>query len=180
MPKQASRRTFLTLAGASVGLIATNVRGALALERGGSESPRNAPSRPLERSQVATIVGLSGAELEVKVEESGLTYTLKPEDFGDWEHRIGDRVVVVEDQAGRRSVKPYVTTVNAPLPHRPSKVEIGSVIEVGQYSARISSESVKRAYEAIQARSPRAVVHWLLIENVRDGQFRVFGVVDHK
>ncbi|HEV2853725.1 MAG TPA: hypothetical protein VHC97_13055 [Thermoanaerobaculia bacterium] len=173
MPKQASRRTFLTLAGASAGLLATNVRGALALEHGG-------PGPAAERTQVATIVGLAGAELEVKVEGSGLTYTLKPQDFGDWTHRIGDRVVVVEDPSGRRSVKPYVTTVNAPLPDRPSKVEIGSVIEVGQYSARISSESVKRAYEAIQARSPRAVVHWLLIENVRDGQFRVFGVVDHK
>lgn len=167
MPEQASRRTFLTLAGASVGLIAT--QGALALEQ--------APSRPLERSQVATIVGLSGGELEVKVEESGLTYTLKPQDFGDWVHQVGDRVVVVEDAAGRRSAKPFVTTVDAPLPGRPAKVEVGSVIEVGKYSARISSESVKRAYEAIQAKSPRATAHWLLIENVRDGQFRVFGVI---
>lgn len=170
MPKQASRRTFLTLAGASVGLMAANVRGTLALER-------DAPSRPLGRSQAATIVGLAGADLEVKVEESGRTYTLKPEDFGDWTHRVGDRVVVVEDPSGRRLVKPFVTTVDAPLPGRPAKVEIGSVIEVGEYSARISSESVKRAYEAIQARSPRAMVHWLLIENVQDGQFRVFGVI---
>ena len=173
MPEQTSRRTFLTLAGASAGLLATNVRGALALER-------EAPGPAVERTKVATIVGLAGAELEVKVEASGLTYTLKPQDFGDWEHRIGDRVVVVEDPAGRRSVKPYVTTVDAPLPGGPAKVEIGSVIEVGQYSARISSESVKRTYEVIQARSPRAKVHWLLIENVRDGQFRVFGIVDHK
>src|SRR5215208_2156104 len=159
---QTSRRTFLTLAGASVGLIATNVRGALALEHGG-------PGPAAERAQVATIVGFRGAELEVKADESGLTYRLKPQDFGDWTHRIGDRVVVVEDPAGHRSVKPYVTTVNAPLPGGPAKVEIGSVIEVGQYSARISSESVKRAYEALQARSPRRTVHWLLIENVRDG-----------
>ncbi len=169
---QTSRRTFLTLAGASAGLIAMNVRGALALEPSG-------PGPAAGRAQVATIVGFAGAELEVKVEKSGLTYTLKPQDFGDWEHRIGDRVVVTEDPSGRRSVKPYVTTVNAPLPGEPARVEIGSMIEVGPYSARISSESVKKSYEALQARSPREKVHWLLIENVRDGQFRVFGVVDH-
>lgn len=183
MPTQPSRRTFLTLAGASVGLLATS--GAQALERGGSgparldsETPRGA--RPIERLHLATIVGLRGAELEVKVEASGRTYTLQPRDFGDWEHRIGDRVVVAEDPSGHRSVKPFVTTVDAPLPRRLSTVEIGSVIEVGEHSARIGSESVKKEIEAIRARSPRAEVHWLLIENVQTGEFRVFGVIDSK
>lgn len=185
MPTQASRRTFLTLAGASVGLIATSVRGAQPREPGSSgpagtdsEPPRGA--RPIERLSLATIVGFSGAELKVQLEESGLTYTLEPRDFGDWEHQIGDRVVVAEDPSGRRSVKPYVATVDAPLPRRPSAVEVGSVIQVGERSARIGSESVKEKYEAIRARSLRAEVHWLLIENVRTGELRVFGVIDDK
>ena len=174
MPTQASRRTFLTLAGASVGLIATSGRSSQALEPGGSGP------RPIERLSLATIVGFSGAELKVQVEESGLTYTLEPRDFGDWTHQVGDRVVVAEDPSGLRLAKPFVTTVDAPLPRRPSKVEIGSVIEVGEHSARISSESVKKKLEALQARPPRAEVHWLLIENVRTGELRVFGVIDDK
>lgn len=180
MPSQASRRTFLTLAGASVGLIAAG--GARALEHGGFETDSEAPrgARFLERASVATIVGLAGEGLEVQVDETGLTDTLKPEDFGDWTHQVGDRVVVAEDPSGGRSVKPYVRTVDARLPGRPSHLEIGSVIQIGDQTARISSESVKNAVEAIRARSPRAEVHWLLSENVQTGELRVFGVMDAK
>lgn len=169
MPIQTSRRSFLTLAGASVGLVATGAREAKALARGG---PGPAAL------EIATIAGLAGAELEVEVEKSGRKYTLEPRDFGEWEHQVGDRVVVVEDPSGHRSVKPYVTTVDAPLPRLTSRVEVGSVITVGERSARIGSASVKAELEAIRAKSPRAMVHWLLIENAKAGEFRVFGVID--
>ena len=88
--------------------------------------------------------------------------------------------MVAEDPSGRRSVKPYVTTVDAPLPRRLSKVEIGSVIAVGERPALIGSESVRQKIEAIRASSPRAEAHWLLVENVRTGELRVFGVIEDK
>lgn len=174
-----TRRTFLTLAGASVGLIATGGRVAQALDDGGFEEPLHG-GRGLERSSLATIVGLAGAELVVQAEESGETWTLEPRDFGDWTHQVGDRVVVAEDPSGHRSVKPFVITVDAPLPRGLSAVGTGSVIRIGERSARIDSERVKRAVEAIRARSSRAEVHWLLSENAQTGELRVFGVMDVK
>lgn len=169
MPGQTSRRTFLTLAGASVGLLATRQVQA--------SEPGRAPG-PAPRAEQAVIVGFSGTELEVRVEASGRRETLEPRDFGDWKHQIGDRVVVFEDPSGRRSVKPFVTTVDAPLPGRPSHVEIGSLVKIGDRTARISSESLRGRFEALRSRSPRAVVHWLLIENVLSGEHRVFGVME--
>jgi signal peptidase I len=176
MSLQTSRRTFLTLAGASVGLLTTGLQGAKALERlGGS-----APPRLTKRVYTATVVGLSGDELEVEVPEVGRRLKLKPQDFGDWTHQVGERVVVDRTSSGSRAIKPFVTTVDAPLPRWPSKVEVGSVVQVGERSARIGSESVKRTYEAIRARSPQATLHWLLIENAHTGELRVFGVIDGK
>jgi hypothetical protein len=171
MTVRASRRSFLAFAGASAGLLATGAGRAEALERQGP------PPGATETTSPATIVGITGSVLEVRPDGFNEHIRLETEDFGTWKHELGDRVIIVREPSGRKVARPFVTTIDAPLPRRPEKVQVDSVIEVGKISARVGSEGVKAAYEAMKAASYRGPAHWLLIENSRTGELRVFGVI---
>lgn len=172
MAIEVKRRRFLTLAGASVGLLATGAGSAGA----SSSTPSNRSASPVEKANPGVMVGISGTELEVELDGTGRRVRLAARDFGQWDHQIGDRVIVAQDTTGNQSIRPLVETLNAPLPR--GSVDLGSMIEIGGRSARVSSQAAKTAIDQLRAGTSKSSAHWLLIENSRTGELRVFGVMD--
>lgn len=171
MSLETSRRNFLTAAGAA-GLFAASGKPANALKI------QTQDGRPLElqgKRRLATITSLHGESPRVQVEDSLEPLQATPRHFGDWEHKVGDRVFLVEEPGDPPVIEPLVKPVDAPLP---VSVELGQVLWLGEISAKVTSREVVERAKEIRRRNISEPCHWLLIENERDQEYRVFGVVN--
>jgi hypothetical protein len=174
MAVEMSRRRFLGATAASVIGVQAGAKIALAQPHDAepmSFEPGPAPFVDMFPAVVHAV--RPTGTLLVQSDRDGERSELAPHGFGEWDHRPGDRVTVLEDHEGVRTVRPLVEPVTA-VPR--GEVRKGAHVECAGRVALVPSDAVADAYRDIGPRHDGRAV-WLLSSG-EGNALRVFGVVE--
>jgi hypothetical protein len=162
-----NRRDFLKSAGfIGAGVIAFEVVGTPSAQS--QTVPTAQAEDHIEQGTIEDVV--KAASLVVRSNATHHLYAAPADQFADdWVFKRGDQVAIDHRETGL-AIVPFVESVEGSL----TQTKVNRV-HIGRIEATIDTPSVERTVSQVRATQPREVTA-ILVRNVREGQYRCFGM----